>query len=305
MKQPILPSTPFTVADAAALGIGEKALRRMRRDGLVIPVRPGLYRLAGDVAPMNTYAHHRELTRKTLEQLGGAYVVAQASAATFHDMWTPRPFSPDRSPVRLYTVDSRNACLRNGLHVTVSPLAPGDVTFIDDLAITSVPRTAVDLARGMSISRALIPLDSALRLGVTTDQLLSVAMDMHRWPGTRLLKRCIPLARAASESALESAARGAAIAAGLPEPALQEHLLGASGSLYRVDLYWAKERLILEPDGMLKYGADEASRLRAFRSEKQREDDLRAAGHRVLRLTWQTLDVVIAQVARLVAPVRH
>lgn len=276
----------------------------MRRDGLVIPVRPGLYQLAGSAAP-DVGQQHRALTLKALEQLSGSYVVAHESAAAFHGLWTPRPLRIDTSPVRLFAVDSRNACKRNGLHVTVSPLGPGDVTLFGTIPVTSLQRTAVDLARGMSLARALIPLDSALRLGATPEALLETARGMRRWPGTRLLRQCIPLARSASESALESAARGALLLTGVPEPLLQEQLFGASGSRYRVDMYWPNFQLVLEPDGLAKYGTEVAAQRRAFEQEKQREDDLRAAGYRVLRLTWSTLDAVVAQVARIASTSGH
>ena len=62
-------------------------------------------------------------------------------------------------------------------------------------------------------------------------------------------------------------------------------------------MVWRNERLILEPDGWLKYGETERERRSNFKAEKLREDDLRAAGYRVLRVTWEGLSNLSGLVA--------
>ncbi|CAN5389028.1 hypothetical protein BH09ACT1_BH09ACT1_15320 [soil metagenome] len=79
--------------------------------------------------------------------------------------------------------------------------------------------------------------------------------------------------------------------AGLTKPRLQEPFRGASGREYEVDFWWPETNLIGEFDGKFKY-ADEAYRqgrtpAQVVYDEKLREDDLRAAGHRMSRWNWE------------------
>lgn len=61
----------------------------------------------------------------------------------------------------------------------------------------------------------------------------------------------------------------------------------AQGFVGRVD-FLVGERVIVEFDGMVKYGG--ADGRRALQAEKAREDRLRAAGYVVVRLVWSDLD---------------
>lgn len=297
MTHPQLPSGPFTIDDAIRAGNSKDMLYRLERNGGVVRVHPGIYWRTDDFASTNGWPRHVLLAQSVSEQLTGEFVLAHETAAAVHGLWTPRRLPDGPRVLRFFTMDTRNARIQGDLHIAVSPLFPGDVVAWNTLRVTSLPRTAIDLARGMTIPFALIPLDSALRLGATAEELLDVARRMKQWRGTKLLRQVIPLADARSESALESAARGSCIAAGLAAPELQVQLSGASGREYRVDLLWREARLIVEPDGIAKYGASEAERRAAFQREKEREDDLRATGYRVLRTTWQSLPQLVTQVA--------
>lgn len=297
MTDPQLPLGPFTLEEARDAGASRDVLLRLERNNHIIHVHQGVYWRADDFARTDCWQRHVLLAHKLMDRLNGEFILAHESAAAVHGLWTPRRLPQGPAVVRLYTADSRNARIHGDLHVAVSPLFPGDVVTCGALRVTSIPRTAVDLARGMSIPFALVALDSALRLGATAEDLLCVAVRMKQWRGTKLLRQLIPLADARSESALESAVRGSCIAAGLPAPELQVRLRGASGRHYRVDLIWVDARLIVEPDGIGKYGASDEERRECFQREKAREDDLRAAGYRVLRATWNALPQLVAHVA--------
>ncbi len=298
MKHPQLPATPFTSSDAPALDIGDAVLRRLLREGVLIKIRSDLYWSAEAAAALPIPRRHLEIAAATARQLGGEFVLAHESAAMAHQLPTPRPIVEALRTVRLYTVDTRNSAIRQGVHISVSPLFPVDVVVIDGLRVTSIARTAVDLARGLALPAALIALDGGLRAGAAQSELLQVAHNLKQWRGTKTLRSSIPFASGLSESALESAARGSCLAAGLPEPELQIPIDGASGRHYRVDMLWRAARLILEPDGWSKYGSSGSEQQASFRAEKQREDDLRAAGYRVLRVTWDGLAGISALVAR-------
>jgi hypothetical protein len=81
---------------------------------------------------------------------------------------------------------------------------------------------------------------------------------------------------------------------------LQVELLGASGRRYIVDFWWPEFDVIGEFDGEDKYRNPVYLRGRtpeqALLDEKEREDDLRAAGHGMVRWKWD-----VARSPRLLA----
>lgn len=153
--------------------------------------------------------------------------------------------------------------------------------------VTSVARTAVDLARKGPALSAVVVLDAALRTGVTREQLEEVLGDCHGWPGTVQAKEWLAFADGRAESALESVGRWRMHEAELPPPDLQVVLGDLDGPIGRVDFHWAAYRTVGEADGFVKYrSADGAADFAALRVEKVREDRLRDAGSEIFRFTW-------------------
>ena len=76
-------------------------------------------------------------------------------------------------------------------------------------------------------------------------------------------------------------------------------MVGSSGRGYYADLYWPRDGVIVEIDGATKY-CDRA----VLVAEKRREDDLRAAGYRMLRFVagdvFQAAPLLADQVSRAV-----
>lgn len=111
--------------------------------------------------------------------------------------------------------------------------------------------------------------------------------------------------RAESESPAESGSRAVMMVAGVPPPRLQQPLFREDGSfLARPDFLWPEFRLVAEVDGRVKYldptmnggqGAGSAVFL-----EKEREDDILAAGYAVRRWGFR----LITQGERLAALLR-
>lgn len=66
---------------------------------------------------------------------------------------------------------------------------------------------------------------------------------------------------------------------GLPTPEVNQRVAG-----HEVDMLWRRERLIVELDGRAFH--DDG---RAFECDRERDADLQAAGHRVVRVTWPRL----------------
>jgi very-short-patch-repair endonuclease len=179
----------------------------------------------------------------------------------------------------------------------VRRLAPEDVTEVDGIPVTTVARTALDLAESIS-PRALAGLLERMEVLRVFD-LSEFHATMARNPGRRGLK---PLAEALArvdgslegdDAALQRRFLQLCRRIGLPEP--QEQVLIGP---YTVDFFWPAAGLVVETDG----GKHHATRA-AFERDRRRDVELAARGLRVLRLTWRQVTeptpAVLAALLRL------
>lgn len=144
--------------------------------------------------------------------------------------------------------------------------------------VTDCARTVVDQARH-DRRDGLMAVDAALYERLVDRAALQRAVaDAAGWPGVRQARDIVEFASPLAESPLESLVRLALHDDGLPAPELQRIVGG-----YRVDMVWPGARVILEVDGLGKYGDGARS------AEKRREHHLRRRGYRVERVTWDDL----------------
>ena len=249
--------TPFTFAHALRAGVTRVQLERAAREGAIARLARGVY------ARSDLEARYGGVSAAVFS---GRTIAAAATAAALHGLWTPQ--HPHPSTAHCHRVQSSH-----GRHA----LAHGP------MLIPSVAWTALLLARHQESSQALIPVDSALRLGVQRTELAELCERMTGWPGTSGLSRAVSLGDGLSESPLESAGRARFAEARLPAPQLQWPLK-AQGQRYRVDFCWPDAGVIAEADGLVKY-ADPA----AIRQEKLRHSHLSDLGFVVLRFGWADL----------------
>lgn len=295
---------PFTTADAERNGVSRNALARLLRAGGVVKHRPDLYWNASEFETTPPWERHALAAIRVQTAIASDVVIARVAAACLQGLAIPLPLRDGREELHFYTVNTQTARTRTGLHIYCTPLPTSEVTTARGVAVTTVARTAIDLARAQPLPKALIVIDSALRIGTTAADLDRQCAAQTGWVGVAAAKTAIRFSNSASESPLESESRGYFIGANLPSPHLQALLLGASGREYRVDFYWPELNLIGEADGWGKFGTTPAEREAAFRREKLREDDLRNAGYRVIRWTHQTIPnavVTIRRIAQLAA----
>ncbi|GED99756.1 CTP synthase [Gordonia spumicola] len=165
-----------------------------------------------------------------------------------------------------------------------------EVTRIDGLLVTDLPTTAVDVAAGTDFAGALAVLDSALRLGVTRDELRD-ALDSRRRRGSDKVRAALRLADGRSANPGESWGRAQLIEASLPVPDLQVEVRVAD-RVYYSDYDW--DGLVIgEFDGRAKYLANlkpGESIGDAVMREKDRENALRDMGFDVVRWDWVALE---------------
>jgi hypothetical protein len=195
----------------------------------------------------------------------------------------------------------------------VADLPPAQITRDDaGHVVTSLARTAADLAHGLPAPSALVILDAVARQLVgalvasprrrdyKNPGIVKVVRDMIREgcasPRLVLPESVLELVEPCRESPAESLSAGHFHLAGLPRPECQASIRTGHGEVF-ADFLWREARVIGECDGAMKYN-DRASIV----AEKEREQDLLDIDYRVVR--WQGKEpmvrphVVVERVAR-------
>lgn len=300
-------ATPGRMVSAGELdAVGAKSGRRatLVRRGVLTREGYGIYRVvdSGVVLPEAPgQSRERHLDRCRVAQLANpGAVISHQSAALIHELVGG---SPDKRTI--LTSPGNHHTKGEGCRIWFSPLEADDVVVVEGLRVTSLLRTAIDVARVESPARGLAVMDSLMRHivirqseGVPLDQLRMLLAEGHLMEpirasvltAARVLRGCkgiqkardaVTLAHPAAESVLESISRFNIYWAGLPMPLIGAPVNGESGKLYWVDALWPKEGVIGEADGALKYSTRDI-----LLAEKHRQDDLHHGNLKIVRWTW-------------------
>ncbi|MDH3005321.1 MULTISPECIES: type IV toxin-antitoxin system AbiEi family antitoxin domain-containing protein [Gordonia] len=274
------------------LGISDDVVTAAVRRGELVRLAPGVCAVANpdlqsDTADDELY-RLKSIAVATSARDGDTSTLSHDSAAAVHRL---SQLHPERELVHLTKTRERGGFVRGHRVVHAGPLSPGDITDVDGVRVTTLERSAVDIAMNGDFERALVVFDRALALKADLATMTTILESRGRWRGVGTARRALALADAASESVGESWSRAQMIAAGLPIPRLQ-HTFQTSDGPARADFDWEGE-LVGEFDGLQKYGRllrpGETPRDALIR-EKRREDALRAQGIMVVRWTWATLE---------------
>ena len=175
-----------------------------------------------------------------------------------------------------------------------SPLPDRDVGAVDGLAVTTLPRTFVDVARALPPVTSVALGDAILRRGTGLDELAAAVQRAAGRHGVGAARRALALLDGRAESPGESVSRVLLAGLGIPAPEPQLVLRDEDGAFVaRVDLGWSDLRVVGEFDGRVKYGRtlrDGSDPTEVLWSEKLREDQIRRLGWLVVRWTWDDLD---------------
>lgn len=291
-------------------GFSSDEVARLERTGGLLRLRRGAYAQTpstppadddapeGDAAnsdiPIDEYAElatrHRLLIEGTLAQLHPRAVISHGSAAVVHGL----PAFP-ANVRRVHVTRSRHGggVRRSVVHVHGSVLSDDDVSAVDEIPVTTLARTVVDLARTVPFDQGVAIGDRALALGLAPAELATALERAARWPGAGKARRVADFVDARSESVGEFFSRVRCHELGLPAPVLQHDVFDDDGlHVGRADFAWPESRTLGEFDGRVKY-----HRLRrigetieeAVVREKLREDRLRDLGWQVVRWVWEEL----------------
>jgi very-short-patch-repair endonuclease len=169
-----------------------------------------------------------------------------------------------------------------------------DFTFFEEIRVTSVARTLLDLAAVVPSYELARALDRAERLErfdlAALEDVLSRAGKRR---GTAALRHAIAAWRPRqTRSELEDRHEELVRAAGLPAPQLNVLLQGEQAE-HEVDAFWPAHRLVVQLDGFAYH------RTRRDRERDAATDaDLELSGYRVVRLTWDDVALHEARTAR-------
>jgi very-short-patch-repair endonuclease len=302
------------VDDVLAAGITLEELRAAVGRGLVVRVVRGRYAHASAAVALDPWGQreadvqrHLALLRSALGSAPDGTCASHASAAFLLGQATPDWDVPlQASLVRPGAANDTGP----GFQIRGSGLHADDVDVVGGIPVTSIERTAVDLARSRSPADALVALDSAARsriarlTGASGNELRYAVLDLalrseaarlldlayrrcFGWPGTVVVREMLPLVDPASESPLESRSRYWFTRAGLRSLRIGQPL-SVGGATYFADFLDERSKVVGEADGWGKYGVDLREQREAWDRERSRQGELESDGYRCVR--WTTSD---------------
>jgi len=259
-----LRSAPFTLDQAAAMGLSRKVLRGRRFRQLF----RGVY-VSASV----------ELTLRTW--IAAALLVLPADAVASHltalRLWG---FDARRSDELEFSTNTHAVTVLPGvrLHRRQGRLSP---EAREGLPVTGPDRTFVDCATRLSLVQLVQVAEHLIQSGATTfDRLVSYCLSRHLH-GVRRARRAMALVVPGSESPMETLVRLMLVFARLPCPEPNVWIVDHDGRrVARVDLLYAPYQVIVEYDGW-QHERSSAQRQR----DRERREVLEALGYRLIVIT--------------------
>ena len=167
-----------------------------------------------------------------------------------------------------------------------------DLAEVDGFLVTSLARTAVDVARLHGFEDGVVAADAALRLGATQTELTTMLERCRNWPHNTRARGAVRVADAGAETVGETLLRLIVLELEIGVPETQFRVSDGQRTAY-VDMRVGRH--LFEFDGRVKYvdrargGVADRPVEEVLWQEKQREDWLRSQGFGVSRVTWPEL----------------
>ncbi|MBU5655007.1 endonuclease domain-containing protein [Corynebacterium aurimucosum] len=237
----------------------------------VIPLHRWLHLNPWERETAEVYAHARAAPRATLLGKAAARIHGIPTLTTPSEYFATVPSNsvPQRSKRQYFRY--KQTKLNN------------QVTEVHGIRVTSLARTAIDIARFDGFVEGLVAADYVRSRRVSKDTLNWVLGNMGRVKGVADARRAVEHSVNSSESPWESYARALILDTGLPA-------VRSLRAQYRVNQYYADLAingwLLIEIDGNVKY---ENELEEVIRAEHQRQKALLNQGFVVLRFSPQEL----------------
>lgn len=285
---------PFTVARAAAAGVGEQVLRGSR---FVTPFR--------GVRVPTEMAHRLDM------RCLAASLVVPPEAAMSHEtalqIWQlPTPIGWQPSDLHVTVPRGITVPVLAGLRGHDALLPETDVVVLKDLRVIRPERTLCDLAtEGWAAVDLLAVADALVSRGDPTAARARLAVAVEDWAGRRgvlALRRVLELVEAPVASAMETRVRYVLVQAGLPRPVVNAIVRDQQGRfLHRPDLTWPRWKVAVDYDGEYHFDVAPEDRVRRRKLDLRRQERLQDAGWRLKVVTSVDL---FQDTARMVHRVR-
>lgn len=275
-----LKDTPFTVSDAASVGLTWDELQTS-----------SWIRLShGQYASSHLRRDHWLILRAVAQRMPAEYAFSGLTAA-----WLLGLDVSPCEPIEVTIPTDLTVRTRAGVRLRRADLPECDVIARHGFRLTSVIRTVSELGSRPDLVESVVALDMSLHAGLVDDSVLKERLALFAGrKGNKRLRRACRFADGRAESPMESRLRMVLMKARFPRPCVQSELFDGSGNfLARADLYYPERRLAIEYDG-----ENHRDRLA---SDIRRQNALVNAGYKVLRFTAADLrnpSLVAAQVRR-------
>lgn len=269
----------FTTRQARRVGIVAKALREHLTSRRISRLARGLYAVTSS-APQSPEARHQSLARGA-HLLYDDAVLTGVTAVLAHgvpvwncDLGRPELLRPIHRQVGVKPYRVRP---RRGDRVD-SPWGP----------TVPLAQAIVQLCLDHGIVQGVVSADAALhQRRVTLAELTAAVEAVRTWPKSNRPRAMLEFVDAKCESVAESRARVELMTHGIRVRS-QVDVCRSDGSLIgRADFLVEDTDVVVEVDGRVKYASGDPAVLWA---EKRREDDMRAEGKVVVRVTWADLE---------------
>lgn len=273
----------ITRQQAMRAGLDDRDLRRLVRDGRLLPLRRGVYVVAERWDELDPFGG-RALLRVRAAQLTLRcdHVLSHDSAALALGLGVP---DARRALVHVTRRKVHGDAVRAGVKHHLAPYSDEQVIEVHGLRVLDAPRTALDMAREHGLAAGVACCDAALRSGATRSDVDRARAAMWCWPGSRVMDAAIDLADPGAESWLESEARVLLLSLRIGRAQTQFGLTDGARTVW-CDLRIGRH--IFEVDGWLKYTAELAPRRdprETLRQEKMRQDFISGFKLGVSRIT--------------------
>jgi hypothetical protein len=281
----------FTRAQADASGYSSRLIRTLTKPGGPwVIVRRGVYilrenwdRLDWRVGQwrVRDWAAHLSMTTP--------HLMSHDSAARAWGLETLRLPDPMVHVTRPGVGGSRSEA---GVNHHLRRIGPSEIYTVSGLPVTDRATAAIDIACFHGLWAGVVACDSALRHGVSRDQMRSVLTRMRRWPGVGDARLAAEFADAGAESVGESMARLLVWELGIGEPETQFAVRIGDSTV------WCDLRVgchVFEFDGRVKYtpraegGLADRAAGEVVWDEKVRQHLVCAEGLGMSRIVWSDL----------------
>lgn len=283
----------FSRSQARNAGLRERRIKTLTASvtGAWVTIRRGVYAERAVWESADPAARHAMRVRAMVLVASTDAVVSHTSAAVLHGL-------PLRSHCRRLLHLTRPRVLgsraEGGVKHHGAPLPTEDVTILDGIRVTTLARTALDVAREHGPRDGLIVADRTLKLGAQRQDLRRALEPMWCWPHVRAARQVADLADAGADNPGESLLRLMVVELGHGLPQTQSRI-EVDGRLFFVDCRLGRH--LFEFDGQVKFrprrdgGVADVEPWRIAWQEKQREDALRRSGgqHEMSRVVWREL----------------